>query len=133
MRIMCPVNVRTEDEAGSLGNRVSAMFPTLPAWRMDAQDRHRRVIAETQRIKEAQEAQALTLMQESGFSMPPLAMAPLQLIGTPFDPTALAAAMPPPVPPRFGRRPPFYGVNFVCTNVPGVQVPQYLATLVFAQ
>ena len=25
-----------------------------------------------------------------------------------------------------GWRPPNYGINFVCTNVPGVQVPQYL-------
>ncbi len=29
--------------------------------------------------------------------------------------------------PRFGRRPPLVGFNFTCTNVPGVQVPQYIA------
>ncbi|MFT4676543.1 MAG: diacylglycerol O-acyltransferase [Candidatus Azotimanducaceae bacterium] len=28
--------------------------------------------------------------------------------------------------PSFGARPPNPGVNFTCTNVPGVQVPQYI-------
>ena len=31
MRVMCPVNVRREDERGTLGNRVSAMFPMFQA------------------------------------------------------------------------------------------------------
>ena len=34
MRVMCPVNVRTENQKGTLGNRVSAIFPVLPAWQM---------------------------------------------------------------------------------------------------
>jgi hypothetical protein len=64
---------------------------------------------------------------ESGSGIWPLALAPTQLIGTPWDPTRLSVNMPMPVMPRLGPRPPNYGVNFVCTNVPGVQVPQYLA------
>jgi diacylglycerol O-acyltransferase / wax synthase len=36
LRIMCPVSVRTEDQAGALGNQVSAIFPVLPAWPMNA-------------------------------------------------------------------------------------------------
>ena len=119
LRVMCPVNVRTED--------VSAMFPLLPATPMDVVERLGKVVEETTRIKTAQEPQAMTLMQESGFSIPPLAMAPLQLVGTPLDPTAWMARIPLPVPPRLGPRPPYFGPNFVCTNVPGVQVPQYLA------
>ena len=39
----------------------------------------------------------------------------------------MTVATPPPVFPRLGPRLPNFGVNFVCTNVPGVQVPQYLA------
>jgi len=35
LRIGCPVNVRHDDESGSLGNRVSMMFPELPAEPMD--------------------------------------------------------------------------------------------------
>ena len=29
--------------------------------------------------------------------------------------------------PTIGPRPPLVGFNFTCTNVPGVQVPQYIA------
>jgi len=127
LRIMCPVNVRAEEEGGALGNRVSAIFPTLPAWSMDPIARLATVYEETNRIKEAREAQALTLMQESGLSPPPLALAPLQLIGTRLDPTEWLARNPLPVPPRVNFRPPLFGFNFTCTNVPGVQVPQYVA------
>ncbi len=127
LRVMCPVNVRTENEAGALGNRVSAMLPLLPAWPMDPVERLAAVREETGRIKAAHEPQALTLMQESGFALPPLLMAPLQLIGTPLDPTAWLARNPPPVPPAIGPRPPMYTPNFVCTNVPSVQVPLYVA------
>ena len=56
----------------------------------------------------------------------PMLMAPAQLVGTPLDPTALAARFPAPVLPRLGWRLPNIGFNFTCTNVPGVQVPQYL-------
>ncbi len=127
LRIMCPVNVRAEEDGGALGNRVSAIFPMLPAWTMNPVERLAAVCEETGRIKAAQEAQSLTLMQESGMSLPPLALAPLQLVGTGLDPTRWMAETPPPVPPRFGPRPPYYCFNFTCTNVPGVQVPQYVA------
>lgn len=127
LRLMCPVNVRTEGDAGALGNRVSAMFPRFPAWSQPVVERLSAVIKETTRIKDDQEAQAVTLMQESGFNLPPTLMAPLQLVGTLFDPTAWQARNPPPILPQAGPRPPFYGINFTCTNVPGVQVPQYIA------
>ena len=126
-RVMCPVNVRTEGEGGDLGNRVSAIFPMLPASKMEATERLATVVKETSRIKEGQEAQAMTYMQESSVSIAPILMAPTLLVGTPFDPTRLAANNPPPVLPPFGARPPGFGVNFVLTNVPGVQVPQYIA------
>ena len=124
---MCPVNVRTEGEGGDLGNRVSAIFPMLPASKMEATERLAAVVKETSRIKEVQEAQAMTYMQESSVSIAPILMAPTFLVGTLFDPTRLAANNPPPVLPPFGARPPGFGVNFVLTNVPGVQVPQYIA------
>ncbi len=128
LRIMCPVSVRTEDEAGALGNRVSAIFPMLPAWPMDVVRRLTAVCAETQRIKHDEEAQALALVSESGPDVWPLAMAPSQLVGTALDPTVFAAKTPMPLFPALsGWRPPNFGYNFTCTNVPGVQVPQYLA------
>ncbi len=125
MRIMCPVNVRTENKQGTLGNQVSAIFPVLPAWPMLAVQRLTAVCAETTRIKANQEAQALTLLQESAPQMWPIGMWPAQLTGTPLDPSVWAARMPLPVMPP-GMRPPNMGYNFVCTNVPGAQVPQYL-------
>ncbi len=125
IRIMCPVNVRTEDQQGSLGNQVSAIFPVLPVSPMSETQRLTAVIAETQRIKQNQEAQALTYLQESAPEPWPVAMWANQLISTPLDPTALAARLPMPVLPA-GLRPPNVGYNFVCTNVPAAQVPQYL-------
>jgi WS/DGAT/MGAT family acyltransferase len=128
MRIMCPVNIRTEDGKGALGNQVSAIFPRLPASPINPIERLNLVIAETERIKREEEAQAMTIMQESMPHIPPLAMAATQLVGTPFDPTVMAARVPPPPLPKLpgGYRPPNPGYNFTCTNVPGVQVPQYM-------
>ncbi len=126
-RVMCPVSVRREDERGELGNRVSGIFPLLPAWPMDVVERLQAVREETERIKANQEAQALEMVMESMPEIPPVAMAQTLLIGTPFDPTAWTATAPPPVPPRFGPRLPFFGFSFTCTNVPGVQVPQFIA------
>lgn len=124
MRIMCPVSVRTEDRAGTLGNQVSAIFPVLPAWPMNVSQRLNAVCVETDRIKHDEEAQALALMTQGEVPLWPVALAPTQLVGTPFDPTALLARLP--LPPVSRWRPPNLGINLVCTNVPGVQVPQYL-------
>ncbi len=126
-RVMCPVNVRTEGEGGDMGNRVSAIFPMFPAFSMSLPERHERVCEETESVKNSGAAQAMTALQENSVSIPPMTLAPLLLVGTPFDPTRFAAANPPPVPPKLGARPPSFGINFVLTNVPGVQVPQYIA------
>jgi hypothetical protein len=124
---MCPVSVRTEDEQGALGNRVSGIFPSLPATPMRILERYHAVLAETEAIKRNEEAQALTLVNESTPSYPAALMAPALLVGTDFDPTTFAAQYPGPVLPSFGQRPPYFGFNFTCTNVPGVQVPMYIA------
>ena len=128
LRIMCPVNVRTEDGKGALGNQVSAIYPRLPAGPLDPVERLHAVVAETERIKREEEAQAMTVMQETMPHIPPVAMMGTQLIGSSLDPTALAARFPQPSTPQLpgGRRPPNPGYNFTCTNVPGVQVPQYM-------
>jgi hypothetical protein len=100
----------------------------LPAWPMDVVRRLTAVCAETERIKHDESAQALALVSESGADVWPVAMAPTQLVGTSLDPTVMAARTPVPVLPTLsGWRPPNFGYNFTCTNVPGVQVPQYLA------
>ncbi len=125
LRIMCPVNVRTEDKKGALGNQVSAIFPMLPAWPVGVTQRLAAVIAEMERIKGNSEAQAITMMQESVPEPWPLALWPTQLVGSSYDPTAVTARLPQPTIPT-GLKVPNFGFNFVCTNVPGSQVPQYL-------
>ena len=125
LRLMCPVNVRSEDESGALGNRVSGMYPTLPAWPMELAERHEFVRKEMERRKEDHEAQALRLLMEVPTG-PPVAMGPMLLVGTPFDPTLAQAQMPLPLPPRPTSPAPFYGFNFTLTNVPGVQTSLYL-------
>ena len=128
LRLMCPVNVRREDEHGALGNRVSGIFPIVSASSKPIAERLDKVRFEMEHIKHNREAQALELMTESMPSIPPVFMAPTRLVGSRFDPTSLAARLPTPVMPRLGsRRPPLLGFNFTCTNVPGVQVPQYIA------
>ncbi|MCY4344042.1 MAG: WS/DGAT domain-containing protein [Gammaproteobacteria bacterium] len=126
LRIMCPVNVRQENEQGALGNRVSGIFPMFPAAPMNVVERLRKVRHEMEQIKQNREAQALQELMEAMPSPPPLAMASAQLVGGPLDPTALAARVPPP-PLPWGTSMPMTGFNFTCTNVPGVQVPQYIA------
>ena len=125
-RIGCPVSVRREDESGSLGNRVSMMFPELPAEPMDPVARLKLVTAETQRIKEAAEPQALERLMSIGLSAsPPALVAMLAGIAT----TAMDAAV------SFQRIFPSWvrraaqplGISFIATNVPGSQVPLYLA------
>jgi WS/DGAT/MGAT family acyltransferase len=126
-RIMCPVNVRREDEEGELGNKVSGIFPMLPARPMEIVERLETVAAEIATIKANQEAQGLQMMTDTMPEAPPVAMAATRLVGTPFDPSALLSRIPVPPVQSGGSRAPFFGFNFTCTNVPGVQVPQYIA------
>ncbi len=125
-RVMCPVNVRREDERGALGNRVSGIFPLFDAAPMPMTERLDAVRWETESIKQNREAQALQLMTEVIPPAPPIAMMGSQLVGTQFDLTAPAAQFPLPLLPSFGPRLPMAGFNFTCTNVPGVQTTQYL-------
>lgn len=127
LRVMVPVSVRREDEHGALGNRVSGIFPVFDAEPMEVTERLRKVRWETEHIKQNREAQAIELMMETMPTFPPVTMAPTLLVGTAFDPTALAARFPLPVPPDFIPRLPMVGYNFTCTNIPGVQTQQYLA------
>jgi WS/DGAT/MGAT family acyltransferase len=128
LRIGCPVNVRREGENGALGNRVSMMYPTLPAQPLPADQRLAAVISETARIKQAREAQGLELLLESANLANPAvtAMASAMAMAT-MDATATASQFVPPLPIAPPLQVPGFGSNFVATNVPGVQVPQFLA------
>lgn len=125
--IGCPVNVRHKDEKSSLGNRVSMMFPTAPAAPMDIVERLKLIHEETERIKAAGSAQALEAMMRLTDTIPPSMIAPVARVATTLlDVGGRLAKWTDwrPRPDGFGL--PATGINFIATNVPGVQVPQYV-------
>jgi diacylglycerol O-acyltransferase len=125
--IGCPVNVRHKDERSSLGNRVSMMFPTAPAAPMDVVERLKLIHEETERIKAAGSAQALEAMMQLSDAIPPSLIGPASRATTTMLDVAGRMAKWTnwkPRPDGFGL--PAFGINFIATNVPGVQVPQYI-------
>jgi WS/DGAT/MGAT family acyltransferase len=102
-RAFCPVSVRSAEERGALGNRVSSIVARLPIGERDPARRIeavREVTADLKRSKQALGAEALTSVSE--WTAPTLA--------------ALAARL------AFANR----LSNLVVTNVPGPQIPLYL-------
>ncbi len=125
--IGCPVNVRHKAEQTALGNRVSMMFPTTPAEPMDVVERLEQIKGETERIKAEGLAQALESLIALGDNVPPpLAGAASRVALRALDAGAsLAERLN--WTPRAGRFTlPAIGINFIATNVPGVQVALYL-------
>ena len=125
--IGCPVNVRHKDERSTLGNRVSMMFPTAPAEPMDVVERLKLIHEETERIKAAGSAQALEAMMNMAELVPPSMIGPAARAATTMlDVGGRLSKWTDwkPRPDGFGL--PAVGINFIATNVPGVQVPQYL-------
>jgi diacylglycerol O-acyltransferase / wax synthase len=103
LRAMVPISVRTEDEHGALGNRVSAMMAPLPVWCEDPIERLRVVNTTMGDLKSSKQAVGASLLTEvSDFAPPTIA--------------AQAA--------RLQSRQRFF--NLVVTNVPGPQFPLYL-------
>src|SRR5208283_2708131 len=124
-RIGCPVNVRRDHENGTLGNRVSLMFLESPAEPMDPVARLKLVTAETQRIKEAGEPQALERLLSYSESAPTAIVATLAgMVSMAMD---AAASLQRYIPAWAKPAVPAPGINFIATNVLGSQVPLYLA------
>jgi diacylglycerol O-acyltransferase / wax synthase len=127
-RIGCPVNVRKSEESGALGNRVSMMFPEVPAEPMTPAARLAAINVETERIKESAAPQGLELLMEAAELIPPsVASYTGQLAMSALDAAVAMTNLLPELPqnPRFAI--PGFGMSFLATNVPGVMVPQYLA------
>jgi len=128
LRIGCPVSVRREDELGTLGNRVSMMFPELPATPMGPVERLAAVTKETQLIKSGRAAELLALLMESWDIVPPSQSALYSLYTSArLDSAAMWGAFTPMPPPSQRPTTSTFGINFVATNIPGVQAPQHLA------
>ena len=111
LQAMAPISVRTEDESGTMGNQVAAMVVALPTDIEDPLERLQEVYANTQASKATTNAiGARTLSDYTQFV--PWALAGLASRTAGRFSLANRASMP---------------INTVITNVPGPQVPLYMA------
>jgi WS/DGAT/MGAT family acyltransferase len=102
-RVMLPVNVRTRDETGAFGNRVTTMAARLPLGESDPRKRLQHVIETTRELKASRQAQGVELLEE---------ISELGLTALFARLVRLAALSQP--------------FNVVVTNVPGPQLRAYL-------
>ncbi len=102
-RVMAPVSVRTQDERGTLGNRVSGWVVDLPIDERDPRRRLEAISADTGRLKESKQAMGAEMLTQA-------------ISWTPSTLLSLGSRM-------VMRTLPF---NLVVTNVPGPQIPLYL-------
>ena len=103
LRAMVPVSVRTGEQRGALGNRVSAMMAPLPVWCEDPLERLRLVASTMGDLKSSKQAVGASVLTGA----------------TDFTPPTIAAQAA-----RLQSRQRFF--NTVVTNVPGPQFPLYL-------
>jgi len=102
-RVMAPVSVRSQDEHGTLGNRVSGWMVPMPLAESDPLRRLDEIRETTAQLKESKQALGAEVLTQVGE-------------WTPSTLLSLGARM-------ATRALPF---NLVVTNVPGPQVPLYL-------
>jgi diacylglycerol O-acyltransferase len=126
LRIGCPVSFRRHRERGTLGNRVSMMFVECRSTPMAAEERLAAVIRATTDLKGRGEAAALALLVEASDWIPPALLGMGSLIATAAaDASVRLGEALPAIARLFSLPAP--SINFVATNVPGAQIPMYLA------
>jgi WS/DGAT/MGAT family acyltransferase len=108
---MVPVSVRTKEETGTFGNRISAMFVPIPTNEADPRRRIERTHEVLAVAKERHKATPAKLMQDATQFVPPALMSAASRVTMGL----LARAPVPPV------------LNLVISNVPGPREPLYLA------
>jgi WS/DGAT/MGAT family acyltransferase len=102
-RAMVPVNIRTQDDSGRLGNCVATVAVALPLGEPDPRQRLAQVVAAMGEVKASRQVDGMEIMEEiSEWGLTPLftQFARLTAISRPF--------------------------NVVVTNVPGPQIEAYL-------
>jgi diacylglycerol O-acyltransferase / wax synthase len=104
LRAMVPVSVRGKDHRGAMGNRVSSIFVDLPVGAMGAKRRLVLIREKTRYLKNSNQAVGAEFLMNIGAWAPPTIH-------------AMAA--------RLASRSRL--INLVVSNVPGPQVPLYLA------
>jgi WS/DGAT/MGAT family acyltransferase len=103
LRAMVPVSVRTAEERGALGNRVTTMMAPLPVWSEDPEQRLEIVRKSMGDLKQSKQAMGATVLTQLADFAPP---------------TVAGQAA------RLQSRQRFF--NLVVTNIPGPQFPLYL-------
>ena len=101
---MIPVSVRTAEEAGTFGNRVSTMLVTIPTDEPDRERRLRTAHETLSSAKERHKALPATVLQDANHVIPPALLARAARV------TTIVAA----------RHPSEAPVNTVISNVPGL-------------
>jgi diacylglycerol O-acyltransferase / wax synthase len=104
LRAMVPVSVRSKDERSAMGNRVSSIFVDLPVGPMGGKKRLAMIRERTKYLKESNYAVGAEFLMNIGAWAPPTIH-------------AMAA--------RLAAR--TRVINLVVSNVPGPQVPMYIA------
>src|SRR5207302_10027629 len=104
VRTMVPVSARTDDDRSALGNRVSSIFVDLPIGRLTPRRRLAAITEKTRYLKESNQAVGAEFLMNIGSWAPPTIH-------------AMAA--------RLASRSRF--INLVVSNVPGPQIPMYIA------
>jgi WS/DGAT/MGAT family acyltransferase len=102
-RVLTPVNVRREDERGSLGNRITMLLVEVPLGVHNPVERLNAVRERTENLKRNHIADGMEMAGDALNSLPPMMQ-------------ALMGALP---------KPPNTVGNMVCTNVPGPMIPLY--------
>src|SRR5262249_47405633 len=103
LRAMVPVSIRTDEEHGALGNRVTTMMAPLPVWCEDPVRRLHLVSKAMGDLKQSKQAMGATLLTQMQDFAPP---------------TIAGQAA------RLQSRQRFF--NLVVTNIPAPQFPLYL-------
>jgi WS/DGAT/MGAT family acyltransferase len=103
VRALVPVSVRGADSAGTLGNRVTAVFCALPVGEPDPWKRLRKVASDMKALKDSGQAVGALAWTHLGEFAPPAILAQVARFQSTF---------------RY--------MNLVVTNIPGPQEPIYL-------
>jgi WS/DGAT/MGAT family acyltransferase len=103
VRVLTPVNVRPDGEAGALGNRISMVVVDVPVGMPDPIARLLEINTRTAALKESHAAEGIQVIADALLSSPAPLIAALGKAGA--SPGVIA--------------------NLVCTNVPGPMIPLY--------
>ncbi len=103
MRVLTPVNVRREDESGSLGNHIAMLLVEVPVGIADPVKRLQSIIERTGNLKRSHAADGIETIADALLRMPAPLVSAFAALGAPPNTVA----------------------NIVCTNVPGPMIPLY--------